>query len=208
MAAKLLSPSQIGKLQEVFGAGLRKSNPFSDEAQDLIENSWPLLRADLERACVEVVSRLIQRNRDTIAFEVEVDYDRNKVSIVSELYLAWHSADYGALSEIVPPATGKRKVLFEFFQLDRKASDEEVGQERVARRLVLDPYAQMAINEQNPWFADEHPNALSFRDRKGRWCYIARYWGGNQRIADSYRRRSVWEKGWYFGGTRSESLVS
>ena len=64
---KPLSPSQIVKLQEMFGASLRKANPFSDEAQDLIENHWDELKAELDEMCIAAINCvLIRRKRDQI----------------------------------------------------------------------------------------------------------------------------------------------
>ena len=60
---KPLSPSQIAKLQEMFGASLRKANPFSDEAQDLIENHWDELEDELEVMSIAAINCVIKRKR-------------------------------------------------------------------------------------------------------------------------------------------------
>lgn len=63
---KPLSPSQIAKLQEMHGASLRKANPFSDEAQDFIENSWEEYKAEIDEACVAAINRVLERKRGCV----------------------------------------------------------------------------------------------------------------------------------------------
>ena len=63
---KPLSPSQIMKLQEMFGASLRKTKLFSDEAQDLIENHWDELEDELMAGCIIAINCVLERKRNPI----------------------------------------------------------------------------------------------------------------------------------------------
>jgi hypothetical protein len=39
--------------------------------------------------------------------------------------------------------------------------------------LEPDPYAQAAVNEEDPSFADDYPNTTQWRDADGNYCFAA-----------------------------------
>lgn len=207
MATKPLSPSQIAKLQEMHSASLRKANPFSDEAQYLIENSWEEYRAEVEEACVAAINRILERKRNTIIVEVEVDYDRPPQGMIEALDRRQY-VDGDVVDQIPRRRQGKQRVKVEFFKLGHSASDEEAAQERTARNLVRDEYAQAAVNEKDKAFADEHPNSVSWQDANGKWCYIACFRFGVVRFVRVFRFGFDWCGFWWFAGVRKESLES
>lgn len=208
MATKSLSPSQIAKLQEMLGSSLRKSNPFSDEAQDFIENSWDELKQAIESACVAVIRQMLDHKRNTIIVEVDVNYDRSQQQMLDALS-RWQHIDASIVPEIPCQHRGQERVVFEFFRLNRYASDKEVEQERTERGLVRDVYAQAAVNEANPVFAHSHPNGVSWKDSKDHLCCLACcHWYEENRgesedcsVILSHDTR-VWGDFWWFGGRR------
>lgn len=68
--------------------------------------------------------------------------------------------------------------------------------------VPADPVSLSAVNEDDPAFADEHPNGTHWKDVDGRWCYAAfSRWGGGRSV--SVRRGSSdWGGGWWFAGVR------
>ena len=70
------------------------------------------------------------------------------------------------------------------------------------RGLTPDPRAQAKVNEEDPAFADEKPNATQWQDSEGRYCYVAflRWLGG--RVVYVNRFDDVWRGLWWLAGLR------
>ena len=104
------------------------------------------------------------------------------------------------------PKVEGEEVEVKFFKLDLSnrggvISDDDLAKEFQLRSITPDPYAVAAVNEADPAFADEHPNATHWKDSKGKWCYIAfRRWSDGERVVVVYRRAYVWDGHWWFGG--------
>lgn len=197
----------------MFGAALRKSNPFSAEAQGLIEEDWREIRPEVEEACVEVINRALerrrQRKRDTIIVEVEVDYDRLPQEMIEALG-GLQEVQADVVAQIPRREQGKKKVMFEFFRLCHNPEGETVALERARRRLILDVYAQIAVNQQDESFAAAHPNSMSWRDAGNRWCNIDlyQYKGDLKRKVRVGRGDTIWGSDRWFGGVHKESSAT
>ena len=51
-----------------------------------------------------------------------------------------------------------------------------------------DPYAQAAVNEADPNFANDHPNGTHWKDKDGKWCFASFFrWLDEPRV-HVYRR--------------------
>lgn len=96
-----------------------------------------------------------------------------------------------------------------FFRPDESAykngliGGDDLAKEYELRGLKPDPYAQAAVNEVDPAFADEHPNSTHWKDADGNWCYVAfghRY--GGERDVDVGRSGNGWYDNWFFAGVR------
>lgn len=103
--------------------------------------------------------------------------------------------------------TGKGyEATVEFFRCGRKISNENLAKEY--KKLGLrpaDPYEIAAVNEADPHLADKYPNGTHWRNKKGRWCFIAfnpidglRY---IRRVFVRYQE-GTWSDIWWFGGVR------
>ena len=64
-----------------------------------------------------------------------------------------------------------------------------------------DPYSVAAVNEADPAFADEYPNATHWK-ANGKWCYAAFYRWLDGRSVRVYRDGSDWFDDWWFAGFR------
>lgn len=90
-----------------------------------------------------------------------------------------------------------------FFKVGRRLSDSDLGKEYELRGLVpADPYSQIAVNEADLAFADDHPNATHWKDADGNWCCAAfDDWGGGPGMLIGYSDDD-WLDGWWFAGLR------
>lgn len=107
------------------------------------------------------------------------------------------------------PKSDGEEVELVFFQPDKSAyvngliSDDELENQFELRGLKPDPYAQMAVNEADPAFADEKPNGTHWKNTDGKWCYLAfGRWCGGRRGVDVGRGGGGWSAGWWFAGVR------
>lgn len=70
---KRLTEQQIGKILGSVAAGLRIANPFSAEAQDLIEVHWEETQYEVEVAVAGALNRVLERRRNgCVAMRVQV----------------------------------------------------------------------------------------------------------------------------------------
>lgn len=67
-----------------------------------------------------------------------------------------------------------------------------------------DPYTLAKVNEDDPGFADEHPNGTHWKDSEGKWCFVAfSRWGGERgRGFGVDRSDDDWAAYWWFAGVR------
>lgn len=104
--------------------------------------------------------------------------------------------------ESMPKGEGEEVEVF-FFWVCRLISNDDLPKEYDRRGLVPDPYAQIAVNEADPAFADDHPNATHWKDSCGKWCYSAfRRWFDDERCVYVFRFVFDWFGGWWFAGVR------
>ncbi len=83
-------------------------------------------------------------------------------------------------------------------------SDDNLEKEFEKRGLKpVDPYSLAKVNEDDPSFADSHPNGTHWKDSDGCWCYTAfSRWNGSERRVSVNRHGNDWHDGWWFGGVR------
>ena len=83
-----------------------------------------------------------------------------------------------------------------------RISDDNLAKQYELRGLVPDPYAQDAVNEADPAFADEHPNGTHWKDADGNWCFATfDQWDGGRCVCVR-RDGDGWRDDWCFGGRR------
>ncbi len=90
-----------------------------------------------------------------------------------------------------------------FFKFGRYVTDAELDKEYELRGLKpVSPYSLAKVNEDDPAFADTHPNGTHWKDTEGRWCFatFGRCSGG--RGVDVRRFDRGWGDGWWFAGVR------
>ena len=202
MSPSTITAGQVGKVQELLGAALRKSDLQSEPTQQVLENQGELLVAELVaviRKRVEAVSKMITRrvsvNR-TRTSQQAIDATGRKQYINSDVVAA------------MPKGTGDEVEVI-FFQPRPEAfkngviSDDGLAKVFDFFGLVpADPYSLAAVNEVDPSFADEHPNGTHWQDADGKWCYAAFDRWFDERYVYVRRDDDAWHDGWWFAGLR------
>ena len=197
-ATNSITPGQIGKIQELLGAALRKSGLQSEPTQLVIEQQGDALVAEMVatvRKRVEAVSSMIVRhakaNRNRTPQQV-LDATGRKQYTDSKVVKA------------MPKGEGDETDVH-FFKLGRYVSDADLEKEYELRGLKpADPYSLAAVNEADPAFADEYPNGTHWKDASGNWCYAAfNQWNDDERRVNVDRGDdSDWLVSWWFAGLR------
>lgn len=71
--------------------------------------------------------------------------------------------------------------------------------------LEPDPHGAAAVNEADPAFADEHPNATQWQNADGNYCYAAFDRWDDERSVDVDRYDGGWSDYWSFAGRRKST---
>lgn len=100
--------------------------------------------------------------------------------------------------ETMPKGDGE-EVDVHFFMVGHLISDEDLEKEFDSRGYKPDPYSLAAVNEADPDFADQYPNATHWKDADGNWCHIMfRQWCVPG--VDVNRLKESWCEFWWFAG--------
>ena len=89
-----------------------------------------------------------------------------------------------------------------FFKESRTISNDDLAKKYESLGFKPDPYAQAAVNEADPAFADDHPNGSQWKDADGNWCFAAFYRWNDERHVNVNRHDYDWGDGWWFAGVR------
>ena len=193
-----ITEGHIGKINELNGAVLRKrgGNFRPADVQLMLERSGSVLQDRF----FSLVEELVVATANVISIRtVKVNRNRSPKEMVAALNRAEYTDN--SVVKIIPRGEGD-EVTVEFFKLGKWVSVNDLALEFEKRGLTPDPYAQAAVNEADPAFADEYPNGTQWKDENGNWCYIAFSLDGNGRYVDVYRRRDDWYDYWWLGGVR------
>lgn len=198
-----ITAGQIGKVCDLLTAALRKSGLQNEPTQQVLEHQGDALVADMMTAIrkrVEAVSNMIVRH-------VKVNRIREPQDMLDATGRKQYT-DHRVVKSM--PKDGREEEDVFFFKPDKSAydkndniSDDNLAKEYELRGLKPDPYAQAAVNEADPAFADDHPNGTHWKDKDGNWCYTAfRRWNDDERYVIVLRNAGGWGGGWFFAGVR------
>ncbi len=201
-AMKSMSPSdekisdgQIGKINELLAAGLRKAGLQGKATQLVLEKQGDVLVEQL----VGVVRGLVEGVANLVTRIVKVIRNRTPMEAIDATKREKYVNDVAVNS--MPCGDGE-EVEVTFFQVGRFISDDDLEKEYKKRGLKPDPRAQTAVNEVDPAFADSKPNGTHWKDENGNWVFLTfdRYFDG--RRVGCNRNDNVWDGDWWFGGVR------
>lgn len=193
-----MTPSQIGKVQEIVGAACRKAGLPSAPVQQVLEHQGAQLTAEMLavlRKFVEAVSSLI------IRLVTEVNHSLSPQQVLDATGRKQYTDR--EVVEAMPRGEGDKKEVV-FFQVGRYISDDDLEKEFEIRGLKsADPYSLAKVNQDDPAFADNRPNCTHWKDANGQWCYIAFYrWNDDERRVNVNRNDNHWPDDWWFAGVR------
>ena len=162
-----ISNNQIRKLSVQFEDALRKAEPLSLEAQDLIENGWDELKDETLAAFERAVQTVLDRKRNTLTFKVKVRRGLTGQQVIDGTGRKQYKTQSVVDNMPLLSGEGEEEVEFVFFKLGRSVPDSEVEAELKKYGLVQDIAAQAQCNADHPEFADDHPNGASWKDENG-----------------------------------------
>lgn len=199
-----VTPGQAGKLYDMFVASLCKSGSPKEPSQQVIEHQG----AQVVRDMVAVFCKYVEAISNLIVRHVTMNRTRTPMEAINATGRNKYVND--AVVAIMPQGEGDEADMI-FFKPDKLAYDKNglISDDEVARQYEMrglkpaDPYLLAAANEQDPAFADEHPNATHWKDANGNWCYAAFcQWSVDERIVNVRRSGLGWDDDWWFGGVR------
>lgn len=206
-----ITDGQIENVVDKFRAALRKHR--SEFPRDIVQNVVELENTGME--CLAPFRARVEAQSDLIIRHVLV----NRARAPQEMLDATGRRQYKDQSVVDAMPRGKgEEVDFYFFKPRPEAykngvmSDEALEKELKFHGLVSDPYAQAAVNEADPAFADTHHNGTHWKGAPdGKWHFAAfDRWGG-ERDVFVLRGGDGWGGHWWFGGVRkyqNQSLES
>lgn len=202
MTPSAITPGQIAKLLDLQAAALRKSGLPSEPTQQVLESQG----AALANEFVASVRKRVEAIFNLIVRRAKADRSRTPEQALAATGRRQY-VDDGVVATM--PRGKGAKVETVFFKLDLSErgsfiSDDDLEKEFELRNLEPEyPDSLAAINEDDPAFADEHPNCTHWKDANGKWCYAAfRRWGVDERDVDVRRLDYDWAGYWWFAGRR------
>jgi hypothetical protein len=196
MTTSGMTEKQINRACEIFRAQLTKHAP--ELSSDAVQ--WAFGDRNLPKEWLESLRTRVEAISELIVRHVTVDRSRtNKQAIDATGRVQYVNKDVLAT---MPRCEGEEVDVY-LFPTKRTSSPAEVAEAYRRHGLKPDPIAVAKVNEDDPTFADQHPNACQWQDSEGRWSYVAfNQWHGGKRSVRVYRVGSDWYDGWLLGGVR------
>ncbi|MDP3763101.1 MAG: hypothetical protein Q8Q92_00340 [bacterium] len=196
MTPSEITSGQIGKVQEILGAGLRKSGLPSEPTQQVLETQGDSLIVEL----VAVVRKRVEAVSNMIIRRVKVDRTRTPQEMLDAT--GWKQYTNRDVVNAMPKGEGD-EVAVHFFILGHFVSDADLDKEYELRGLKpADPYSLAQVNTDDPVFANTHPNGTHWKNTSGRWCFAAFDLWGDEHDGSVDESDDGWDDGWWFAGVR------
>jgi len=195
MTPSSITAGQIGKFQELFGAGLRKSNFMCEPTQHVLETQGDVLIAEL----VTAVRKYVDAASDIIVRHVKVD----RHILPQQVIDASGRVQYTDKSVVntMPRGEGEEADVY-FFKVGHCISEVNLEKEYGIRGFKPDPRAQAQVNIDDSAFADGYPNGTHWQDGGGKWCFATFSHSVDERSVRVDRLDRDWGGCWWFGGVR------
>lgn len=170
-----ISDGQIENAAQKFRDALRKQRAELNSAAFQIALETP----NLGMRFLQPLRDLTEMYIDAIVRRVAVNRNRTSRQMVEATGRTIYADDLSLVG--MPCGKGEEVEVF-FFKLGKETTREELKQALKLRDLVTDPYAQAAVNELEPTFADTYPN-ISQWDLGGRcFCQTFIRWGDSRSV--------------------------
>ncbi len=199
--AKPMTTSQIDRACELLRAKLTKhASEFSSDAVQMVFGQSELGAEWLTvfRKRVEAVSSMIVRR-------VRVDRTRSPEQVLDATGRAQYTDSQVVKS--MPRGTGEETDI-RFFKPEPEEYDhdgwmsDEAFEAALARRnfIAADPESLAKVNEDDPAFADTHPNCTHWKGADGKWHFATFHRWLDKRYVDVYRHDHAWHGPWWLAG--------
>jgi len=198
-----LSSGQIVKLTDLIIAGLRKdgANLPLDVCQVVIEKEG----GEIVKAVVHDFRKRVEIRMKMIVRRVKVNRTLKSMDVIDATGRNKYVDD--KIVATMPRGEGE-EVVFAFFKPEPweytrpwYISDSDLEKALDRRGLKPDPYAQAKVNEDDPAFADQHPNGTHWKDGESYNFATFYRWRGRRGVYVD-RRDMEWNGFWFFGGSR------
>jgi hypothetical protein len=195
---ELISAGQIGRASDRFSERCRTnaSSLPRDMVQAVLEDEGDQLAQEM----FQTLRARVERRLNMIVRKVTVDRNRTPEEVLKATGRKQYVTD--SVVSAMPKGEGDEVEVY-FFKLGRFVSDADLDKEYELRGLKpADTYSQAAVNEADPAFGDEHPNATHWKDADGKWCFSTFYGWYDERFVNVGRSGSDWSDDWWFAGLR------
>lgn len=196
-----ITAGQIGKINDLLAAALRKSVLQSSAIQEILEHQGPKLIKDLMKVIQEYADEQDDKEQGGEMVSRIVQVDR---SLSPEEALRKTSRNLYGDDDVIAamPRADKDEVEVFFFNLGRWVNDDDLKKEYKKRGLeVCDPFTLAKVNKDDPNFADKYPNATHWKDEQGNWCFAAFNGWRDDRFVRVHRDYD-WRGHWWFAACR------
>ncbi len=151
---------------------------------------------ELAKKQFELFRELVEAHSKTITRRAAVDRNRALYEAVAATDRKPHLNEF--LIKTMPTPTGDIEAIF--INLGRNVDCNTLADElaAVGLELIVDPQGLVAINKDDPAFADDHPNGTQWKDTEGRYCFMSFYRGGGRRRVRLGQDDRPWRDLWWF----------
>lgn len=201
MIASGMTSGQIENIIEKFRAAMRKH--CRDINTDVVQQVLGIENLGME--LYAVVRKHAERFSNMIVRRVKVNRSQTQKQVLDATGRRQYVTD-SVVKTMPRDGDGETEVVF--FKPDPEVykhgwiSNDDVAKEYDKHGLEPDPYAQAKVNEDDPDFADTHPNACQWKDVDGNWCHAAFYRWYDERYVRVFRHDDAWHDYWFFAGVR------
>lgn len=194
---KGMTEGQIDKAVANYRAMLTKyASEMDSQAVQAV-----LGQSELANEQLAVFRRRVEAINEMVVRRVKVNRDRQPMEAIKATKRSEYLKD-----EVVyeMPRGTLEEVEVCFFPLKKFTSAVDVQKMLEDCGLEPDPYALAAVNEEDPYFADSHPNGIQWYSNS--YYYYLAFGGWNNRHSVyCHYDEGGWSGDWWFGGVRKQS---
>ena len=193
-----ITDGQIDKASDVLRAALRKYRGEFDNTEAAQQS---VTAKELGPDLLAVFRKHYGRFSNLIVRVVRPDRNRTPKAVIDATGRNHLCANDRVVASM-PRGIGE-EVKVVFFRLRISINDDDLEKEYELRGLKsADPYSLAKVNEDDPAFADEHPNGTHWKDTDGNWCsamFNRLRYGGREVIVQRYGDDGHYSDLWFAG---------
>lgn len=195
-----ITEGQISKAIELLSTKLRKHK------QQLPSNIVQIVLGDpsLSEEWFQIFLKKVEAQSNMIVRTVKVNRTRSGREALTATGRKQYVSD--SVVKAMPNGTDE-EVEVCFWNIGQYISMADLEKEYELRgQRPADGFELAVVNEADPAFADEKPNATQWKDEKGKWCYAVFRRIGDDRDLGVNQDDGGWDDGLWFAGVRKKVL--